>query len=656
MSPVTDPQPPHNQPLQTQPTPAVPAASLRSSPGSGPTAATPAPPATRHRLTRPLLAVILLSLIPALVLAWQRVAFERNERTVALVMDYPALAVQAQRVGLTPQQLLDRYKALGVNGVAVYEDVIGNLAQRGEVYARRGVDLAAENPGEDVNPQWVYLRSLRPGAAEALPQRYTIPTREVTIAGQRWVGWPTDPDFLPAGPNEALIASLKAQGLVTVYRPYDDVAVKAPGADWPDVPFVAFTGDEVIGARTPARLERIDRAMGRRLPALIEGSDQRGLDTLIENRGAVRMFALNPSWQNRLEPEVVASKYALAARERGHRLLYLRPFPTVNETEDFLRRTSTLLERSGVQVGAPVVTPFEPDATLRLLSLLGPLAAALLLGLSFPLPRLGVLVAAGVTLLAFALNSLDGFRPFAGAALLAAVTFPALGLVLRRSRVTDWFLATGLSLVGVLFVSALGADRESVLGLEPFRGVGLTLLVPLLLVGLSFLPRQDLRQTARDLYNAPIKLGDVAVMGLGLAVFALVFLRRGNTSSVGVSSAEAQLRQDLQDTIIRPRFKELAGHPLALLGLSGTLPGYFSLMLILGGVIGQASILNTFSHFHTPLLISAARMFIGLGVGLLLGLIAIPVVRWLLRLWTGWGGRGGVARRPSPVASEGNRA
>ncbi|MBB5233758.1 hypothetical protein HNQ09_001188 [Deinococcus budaensis] len=636
---MTDPHPPGSPPTHTPThTPSAPHPALPAQRGAGgtPAPATPAPPATRHRLTWPLLSLTLLSLIPALVLAWQRVAFEQGEKTVALVMDYPAMAVQAQRVGLTPQQLLDRYKALGVNGAAVYEDVIGNLEQRGEVYVRRGADLAAENPGAGVDPQAAYMRALRPGGLDGLSGRYTIPTREVQIGGQTWLEWPTDPSFLPAGPNEALIASLKAQGLVTLYRPYDDVAVRAPGADWPDVPFVAFTGDEVIGARTPERLAQIDRAMGRRLPALIEGSEQRGLDTLIENRGAARMFALNPSWQNRLGPEEVASKYALAARERGHRLLYLRPFPTVNETEDFLRRTSTLLERSGVTVGAPVIRPFAPDGTLRALSLLGPLAALVLLGLSFPLPRLGLLVAGGLGLGALALNGLD---PFAGTALIAALTFPALGLVLRRSRVTDWFLATGLSLVGVLFVSALGANRESVLGLEPFRGVGLTLLVPLVLVGLSFLPRQDLRQTARDLYHAPIKLGDVAVMGLGLAVFALVFLRRGNTSSVGVSSTEAQLRQDLQDTIIRPRFKELAGHPLALVGLSGALPGYFSLMLILGGVIGQASILNTFSHFHTPLLISAARCFIGLGVGLLLGLIAIPVVRWLLRLWTTWGSR-----------------
>ncbi|EYB66560.1 hypothetical protein DEIPH_ctg103orf0099 [Deinococcus phoenicis] len=613
------------------------------SPGAAPgplaAAAPDAPPPTRHRLTAPLLAVILLALLPALVLAWQRVQFEQAQKTAALVMDYPAMAVQAQRVGLTPQALLDKYKALGVNGVAVYEDVIGNLVQRGDLYERRGSDLAAENPGAGVNPQWVYLRALTPqgqAALRTLPGRYTIPTRTATVAGQTWLAWPTDPDFLPAGPNRALIDQLKAQGLVVVYRPYDDEAVREPGADWPDVPFVAFTGDEVIGARTPERLAKIDERLGNRLPALIEGSPQRGLDTLVETHGGARMFALNPSWQNRLGPDEVASKYGLAARERSQRLLYLRPFPTVYETEAFLKRTGELLQHSGVQVGMPVVTAFAPNDTLRALCLFGPLAALLLLGLSYPLPRLGLVVAGLAGLAALGLN---GLRPFEGFALIAAITFPALGLVLRRSRVTDWFLATGLSLAGVLFVSALGANRDSVLGLEPFRGVGLTLLVPLLFVGLSFLPRQDIRKTARDLYSTPLRLGDIGVMALGLGVFALVFLRRGNSTGLGVSSTEAQVRQELQDSIIRPRFKELAGHPLALVGLSGVLPGYFSLLLILGGVVGQASILNTFSHFHTPLLISAARCFIGLGAGLLLGLIAIPVVKFLLKFWTTFGTR-----------------
>jgi hypothetical protein len=547
-------------------------------------------------------------------------------------MDYPALVIQARRYGLEPQALLDRYRALGVNGVALYEDTIASLEQRGDVYLKNGSDLAADFPGQGIKTNAVYMRAASPATAEALRRRYTIPTRDVTIDGKSWVEWPSDPRYLPAGPDTRLVASLRAQGLVLVYRPYQDEAVPAEkvGADWPDVPFIAFTGDEVIGARTPALLAQVDQALGSRMPAIIEGNIQKGLEELVGDHGGARLFALAPSWQNQLDPLDVASKYNLAGRERGMRLMYLRPYPTIGETETMLTRTSELLKKSGVTVGTPTVQFFTPSPVLKALSMIGPLAALLLLGLSFPLARLGV-IAAGVTaVLAFGLNTL---HPFESAALVAAVTFPALGLILRRSRVTDWFIATGLSLVGVLFVSALGASRESTLGLEPFRGVGLTLLLPLTLVALSFLPRQDIRKTLDDIYAAPIRLGDVAVMALGVALLAMVYERRGNATGGSVSDFEASLRRDVQDSIIRPRFKEVFAHPLGLLGLTGTLPGYFSGLLILAGVVGQSSILNTFSHFHTPLLISAARCFIGLGLGLALGVVLTALLRLVMRAW-----------------------
>lgn len=598
--------------------------------GVSPTPVVPAP--TRHPLTLPLLGLVLLSFIPALLLTIQRVNYERAQKTTALVMDYPALVTQARRYGLEPQALLDRYKALGVNGVALYEDTIASLEQRGDVYLKNGSDLAAENPGQGVKTNAVYMRAANMNVAESLRTRYTIPTRDVTIAGQAWIEWPTDPRYLPAGPDEALVENFKKQNLVLVYRPYNDEAIRVAdvGRDWPDVPFIAFTGDEVIGARTPDLLAQVDKALGNRLPAIIEGNIQKGLDTLVETHGGARLFAVAPSWQNTLNPLDVASKFNLAARERGQRLLYLRPYPTINETETMLGRVQSLLKGSGVQVTMPQVGFYSPSPVLRALSMIGPVVALLLLGLSFPLRRLGVGAALVVLLLVFGIN---GTQVFGGAALAAAVAFPALGLVMRRSKVTDWFIATGLSLVGVVFVSALGASRESTLGLEPFKGVGLTLLLPLVLLVLSFLPRQDIRKTLADIYAAPIKLGDIAVMGVGLALLALVYERRGNATGGSASAFESSLRRDIQDSIVRPRFKEIAAHPLAILGLSGQLPGYFSALMLLAGLIGQASILNTFSHFHTPFLISAQRCFIGLGVGLLAGLVIVELVKLGLRLW-----------------------
>lgn len=640
--------------------------------------ALPAP--TRSRLQPLLLGLVALSLIPAGLLAAGRVRFENSEKTVTLMMDYPALSQQAKENGLSPAALLSKYQNLtddqggnqraGINGVAVYEDTVGSLVQRGDAYFLSGNDLIARNPGvAGLNPEWSYMRSIRPGAVEKLLGRYgnpvtdaagtpllrggqpltqALPTKLVQIAGQQWVGWSVDPRYLPAGPNTAQIDSLKSKKLVVAYRPYGDYRVLNQGADWPDVPFISFNGAEVIGARNPALLSQIKAALGKRVPTIIENSVQKDLDTLIEGRTAARMFSLSPSWQNSLTPDEVASKFALAARERTQRVLYLRPFKTIGETQNFLKLLSHQLRRSNITVTQPVIRNYEPSSALRWLSMLGPLAALLLIGLSYPLPRLGLIVAGAALLGALGLN---GGQPFPALALVAAISFPALGLTLRRTQVSDWFVATGFSILGVLFVSALGTDKGSMLGLDPFSGVGLTLIVPIGLVLLSFLPRRDIRQTVAELFAVRLKLGDVIMMGLALGAFSVAVLRRGNTSSVGVSGTEAKIRQDLQDAIIRPRFKEVFGHPLLLLGLSGTLPGYFTMLALLGGLEGQASILNTFSHFHTPLLISAQRAFYGLAFGLAIGLVAIWLVRLVIRVWNNYGGWNASARLQASAGS-----
>jgi Family of unknown function (DUF5693) len=625
------------------------------------------PRPTRSRVQPLLLGVIALSLIPAGLLAVSRVGFENSEKNVTLMMDYPGLSGQAKETGQDPLALLRRYKTLGVNGVAVYEDTVASSIQRGDAYFLTGGELLARNPGlKGINPEWSYLRSIKPGVVENLVKSFgyisnagkislaaqddqplpapiykPLNTNTVNVAGQQWVGWAVDPRYLPAGPNTAQIEQLKSEGFVVAYRPYNDVRVVDPGKNWPDVPFISFTGAEVIGARNPRLLADIKERLGKRVPTIIENSVQKDLDTLIEGRTAARMFSLSPSWQNSLTPAEVASKFALAARERTQRVLYLRPFPTQGETEVFLNLLGAQLKRSGITVTQPVIQNYEPSAVLRWLSMLGPLAALLLIALSYPLPRLGLIVAGLALLGALGLN---GAQPFPALALVAAISFPALGLVLRRTQISDWFVATGFSILGVLFVSALGTDKDSMLGLDPFSGVGLTLVLPIGLVLLSFLPRQDIRQTVADLFAVRLKLGDVIMMGLALGAFSVAVARRGNTSSVGVSATESKIRQDLQDAIIRPRFKEVFGHPLLLLGLSGVLPGYFTLLALLGGLEGQASILNTFSHFHTPLLISATRAFIGLAAGLAFGLLAIWLVRVAIKIWNNYGGWNVAAR------------
>ncbi|AFZ66413.1 hypothetical protein Deipe_0839 [Deinococcus peraridilitoris DSM 19664] len=592
----------------------------------------PPSPAPLRLARRLLLTLLLVSLIPALLLGWSRVRYEQNSRTVAIVMDYAALVSQARGLGRDSGELLAEYRALGVNGVALMEETVQTRIARGEIIARTGAELYADFPGKGFDPSWTYLRSVQPGAAEAIRERYVYRTRNVELEGKQWIGWPVDITGLAAGPNIRLIDSLKAGGFQVVYRPYDSTAARDVASDWPDVPFIAFNGLKVVGADSPERLKLVDERLGARVPAIIEMNPQKGMAALIENRPAIRMFSIRPEWQELLRPDELASKFVLAARERSHRLLFVRPFQTVDDTRDFLTRVKGGLDRADISIGAPAVADYSPNGTLRVLSLFGPLIALALLALSYPLTRLGMLIALGTVALVVVVNLKS---PLGAGALLAAVVFPALGFVMRRHRPTDWLIATGFSLMGVAFVAALGADRLSMLGLDPFRGVSLTLIMPLGLFALSLLPRQDIRKTLSDLYHYPLRLGDVAIIVVALAAIALMVLRRGNTPAVGVSDAETRVRALLQDNLIRPRFKEIVGHPLAILGLSGRLPPYFTSLLLMGGVVAQASVLNTFAHFHTPLLISLQRVVNGVAIGGLIGFVLLPLLAWGIKVMRG---------------------
>jgi hypothetical protein len=587
-------------------------------------------------LLRLTLSILLtLSLIPALLMAWQRIQFERGYNTLALVVDYIDVLKQARENGLPVETLLEKYKALGVGGVAVYEATLARLVLNDAAVFRDGSSWRNDriSLGRDVSQilsREFYARSIIVGSVEKFAAKYKYQTRKVTVDGQQWFAFPLDVYGNPAGPDLALISRLEALGLFVAYRPFDQLAVTDPGADFPKVPYLIYGGDSVSGSADEAKLKRVQERTAGTITGLIESTEQEGIDVIAKLNPTVRVFAIRPEWQAQLQPEEVASKFVLAARERNHRLLYIRPFLRIDDTETFLKQIKIGLDKAELKLGRPGPLEFMPDPTLRRLSVLGPALGLALFATCFSSAWLGVLVAVGTV----GVCLLVGGIGFSGVALLAACVFPALGFGLARQTPISWFKATMITLMGAFFVAALGTSRNEILTLEPFRGVALTLALPPLLLALTMLPNQDIRKTLRELWNAEINLGTLGLALIALAAIALVLSRRGNTPSVGVSDTEAKVRAALQDSIIRPRTKELLLHPAALLGTARGWPVWFSNLLLLAGVIGQGSIIDSFAHYHTPLLISLLRTVNGIFWGGLIGFIIIPV-SVIVRGWMG---------------------
>ncbi|HWG84710.1 MAG TPA: DUF5693 family protein, partial [Deinococcales bacterium] len=283
-----------------------------------------------------LVLVTAVSLVASLALAWQRIQYERAYDTVGIVMDYNDASLRAAERGQSVEQYLSDMKSRGVDGVAVYEDVLANLVERDEVVYRPGAEWRNDRRslGQDVSgidPQRYYLRSVKPGAAEAFAARYRYPMERATVDGQQWMGFPVDVRSLIAGPDLALIRRLEGLGLFVVYRPLNVLQAVDPGADFPKVPYLVFGGAEVTGYGDESTLERVVQRSAPyttgMIEAITEGTQQRGILDIARENPVVRVFAIPADWQKVLTPEELASKYVLAARERNHRLLYVRPYP-----------------------------------------------------------------------------------------------------------------------------------------------------------------------------------------------------------------------------------------------------------------------------------------------------------------------------------------
>lgn len=603
---------------------------------------------TDPRARRVLWLLVVLSLVPAGILIARRVAAEGVKVRVAMVMDEEALATQADALGIDSLELGLRYKQLGLTGVALYEDTPASLAAKGKVAVLLGSDALAQAAlaGTEVPAiagDTTLLTGLEPGALDDALAKNTPAPDTVRLAGRTWYAFPGDVvNTLPMGPDSEQVAAWHAAGFDIAYRPRNaSYELLAPGSDFPpEAHYLVYAGTQVAGF--PFDLSPLVAASQAYLTAIIEGTPQDGLPSLVRKVPTTRLLSFNQDYiDRRLSPTELIDKYLLAVGERNVRLLYLRPYTTTEQgdmvanTERLVSGLQAALQREGYVVG-PLTTldvHYQTSSLLRGLASIGVLAGLLLLAGSYRRPW-GLVVALAILGLGLAAGGLR----WDAIALVAALSFAALGYVTFRRGAFAVVGATLVSLAGAALLVAVGSERDTMLAIRPFAGVGATLVVPPVLFLFQYALRY--RQPAayvRDLWREPVRLGHVVLVMVVLAALGLAFLRRGNTPILPPTEAELHLRQWLAELFVRPRFKELLGHPLAVLGLANRRwPAWLRGVLLTGGVVAQASVLNTFSHYHTPLVVSLQRTVLALGIGLVIGLALVPLSRGLVALGRAW--------------------
>ncbi|MFC5700911.1 DUF5693 family protein [Cohnella faecalis] len=310
----------------------------------------------------------------------------------------------------------------------------------------------------------------------------------------------------------------------------------------------------------------------------------------------------------------------------------------------------------GFELGVPQafdVHHAPAEKALRGLAMAGAIAlVALMLGLFapallLPVTVIGYIGAAGLYVLAPTLM-------VQMLALFAAIAAPTVAVVLLVRKIRErrdaelsngrklgaallLFVKTSvLSIAAVPLVVAMLNHITYSLVLQQFRGVSLLHLAPIALVAIYvFLygSGDTVIGNARRILMMPVTFFWVVLIGVGAAAGMYYLTRTGNAGQV--SGLELAFRSFLENTFgVRPRTKEfLIGHPLMLAGIFIALRYRWAMILLAMATIAQLSMVDTFAHIHTPLAMSIIRVLLGLGMGIVIGLIAVGVWRIIEKTW-----------------------
>lgn len=458
---------------------------------------------------------------------------------------------------------------------------------------------------------------------------------------------------------------------------------------------IMFSGDEVLGypdvlPRTVSHFR--DRQLTLAMiehPLQLQFFKQEGLMQLAaaNNYQSARVYTIPKDEQPKLKMTEAIQRWAVTDQERNIRINLLRrydkpePGKTLTETNlSYISGVKQALLAEGFQLGrADTFTPYFPATGLLALVVLGATAAGVLfLSLVYPFAarwQYGLTALLAVVLF---FPVLKGGGTFSRqlVALASASIFPALAMTWqldrwRRQEAAGEFahstgigrmlaaglrslvIATCISLVGGWYLGAVLSDVRFFLEMEIFRGVKLTFVAPLLLVTMVYLTRYNLfdnvqltdakglwRQV-KTILNYPVTMQTLLLVGAA-AFAAWVFVgRSGHTAGVPVPAVELKLRALLEQLMYaRPRGKEfLIGHPaffLAVMAVYQQWPRLMQYLLVIAATIAQGSLVETFAHLRTPVLMSTVRGIDGLLLGAVIGaavLVGVYVVQFLIARW-----------------------
>lgn len=397
----------------------------------------------------------------------------------------------------------------------------------------------------------------------------------------------------------------------------------------------------------------------------IEFNDQQGFNTLakLADKDVVRLHTISNEEMSTFEGESgeemedgiveALDRWDLAARERNMRALLVRFFSIDNPGAYFdtnmayLNAINTDLQDKGFNVGGEVqeMPALDIPAAVRLVIGLGICAGFMLMLMEIGFRRIalaGFVLSLVGWLGMYVLNQTLAMQLMA---LASVIEFPILSCLLFLPPKKDLSLPKAIgqmlllclvSWIGAVLMVGMLSDKAFMLKLSSFVGVKIAHVIPIVVVPFVLYIVRDKKPftLCKNLLNKALDYKWAVVFAV-VAMALFIYVSRTGNEGGQISGLEAAMRQFLNDTMgVRPRSKEfLIGYPATILYLMYAAKRPVLWVLTIPLVIGQVSLVNTYAHIHTPLLIALQRSLNGLILGIVVAVIAVLLVKLGIRIF-----------------------
>lgn len=625
--------------------------------------------------------LLAVSMAVCAVVGGMRINVEQQYKNVQIAVRYADVLNISLQTGLSTEEVFKILKDKGATTLFVRENTVAPSG-RGEYYNYKeqgmanyydGYELQRQYPeATTIKRQFIYIDTF---SDEAFDSIYTnlvakdIPVGLLELEGKVYIELRSHPSTLTTvgvGFNEDDLKIAADMGYVISPQVKSWDNVSQAGIDLfieelegiEGLGPIFFADSNIVKLNVP----EIQELVGKHGLGFVEffSNKQIGFGQMAkaashagEDFSVVRLHTLTDGEVRTYSQQEIMDRFMLALTERNLRVFLFKMPSTMNIEADMtalvdnMSAFKTLAESEGYMVTSEVQRFNLPMGNyfMALVAGLGAVIVFLFICDYLGFAKLGIVLAA-LGLVGYA--GLLKLSPNLGVkmmALFGASIFPTYGVLYMlekeakdlKGAILRFLIGSAISFGGALTIIGTLSRTSFALGIDVFAGVKLAHLLPIAFVILILVYKRhgvDLKYI-QELLQKNVTYLAVAVVAV-LGVVVLIYTSRtGNSGSV--SSFELQFRQ-LLDTVlgVRPRTKEfLIGHPIMLTLLYFGYQEKYIPFLVLG-IIGQISLVNTYAHLHTPVMISLIRTGYGLVFGIIGGIVLIYIIKFLCKVINQW--------------------